>query len=378
MHFMPPGRTYAISELHGGTAERIRKCAPAGIEVIHEDPLEFADDIIGIFSRAGRTCSRERLDWYYGRCRSQPILSWMLRSRQTRKIVGLLSAVPRSFRRGSSVVRAGVLGNFFVDEDARPTLGAIHLMRAAQGAVLGGTVDLLFGFPGALIEPLLLGMGFQLIDYWQTSAYVRSSGPLLRATIGPAATVVSPLLDIGFKAMQAVRGASVPCSSFDVFEVADCDVRSLRPGQWSHTEGQFELDENTEFLESHYLHDSYKKHRILGITDGGSMCGYVVVNATHGGFHVCDCRTNTSRLSHAEAISAMCRNQWFATGTVAATTLRSTQLIRSLQDSGWVRVPVRLGGYACSLVGFWQPDHPLAPQFSNAALWNVYVGFNDV
>lgn len=39
------------------------------------------------------------------------------------------------------------------------------------------------------------------------------------------------------------------------------------------------------------------------------MCGYVVVNATHGGFHVCDCRTNTSRLSHAEAISTKCRTK---------------------------------------------------------------------
>jgi len=104
----------------------------------------------------------------------------------------------------------------------------------------------------------------------------------------------------------------------------------------------------------------------------------VVVNATHGGFHVCDCRTDTSRLSHAEAISAMCRNERFASSTVAVTTLLSTPLSRSLQHSGWVRVPVRLGGYACSLVGFWQPDHPLAPQFSNAELWNVYVGFNDV
>jgi hypothetical protein len=217
-----------------------------------------------------------------------------------------------------------------------------------------------------------------MIEYWQTSAYVRSSGSLLRAKIGAAGTVVSPLLDIGFKAMQAVRGARLPSSSFDVIELSECDLWRLCPEQWSHTEGQFELDENTEFLESHYLHDSHKKHRILGITDGGSMCGYVVVNATHGGFHVCDCRTNTSRLSHAEAISAMCRNQRFATSTVAATTLRSTQLTRSLQHSGWVRVPVRLGGYACSLVGFWRPDHPLAPQFSNAELWNVYVGFNDV
>jgi len=375
---MIPGSTFAVSELCGSTAEILRKSAPPGFEVIHEDPLEFADDIIGIFSRAGRACSRERLDWYYGRRGVEPVLSWMLRSRRTRTIVGLLSAVPRSFRRGTSVIRARVLGNFFVDEDVRPTLGAIHLLRAAQGAVLGGTVDLLFGFPSPLIEVLLLGMGFQLIDYWQTSAYVGSSGPLLRATIGPAAMVVSPLLDIGFKTMQAVRGASVSCSSFDVFEAADCGVWSLRPGQWAHPEGQFELDENTEFLESHYLHDSNKKHRILGIADGGSMCGYVVVNATHGGFHVCDCRTNTSRLSHAEAISALCRNQRFATSTVVATTLRSTQLTRSLHDSGWVRVPVRLGGYSCSLVGFWQPDHPLASQFSNADLWNFYVGFNDV
>lgn len=128
---MIPGSAYAVSELCGSTAELLRKSAPPGGEVIHEDPLEFADDIIGIFSRAGRSCSRERLDWYYGRRGEEPVLSWMLRSRPTRTIVGLLSAVPRSFRRGTSVIRAGVLGNFFVDEDARPTLGAIHLMRAA-------------------------------------------------------------------------------------------------------------------------------------------------------------------------------------------------------------------------------------------------------
>ena len=360
------------------TAQRPWKFAPPGVEVIQEDPLEFADDIIAIFSHAGRTCSRERLEWYYRRRGSEPVLSWMLRSQRTRKVVGLLSCVPRNFRRGSTVVRAGVLGNFFVNEDVRHTLGAVQLMRAAQSTVSSGTVDLLFGFPSPSIQLLLLGLGFRMIDYWQTSAYVRSSGSLLRTTIGAAGMVVSPLLDIGFKVMQTVRGASVPCSSFDVIEVADCGVWSLRPEQWAHPEGQFELDEDTEFLESHYLHDSNKKHKIFGLTDCGSMCGYMVVNATHGGFHVCDCRTDTSRLSHAEAISAMCRNERFASSTVAVTTLLSTPLSRSLQHSGWVRVPVRLGGYACSLVGFWQPDHPLAPQFSNAELWNVYVGFNDV
>ena len=375
---MIPGSTSAISKLCGSTAEPLRKSPPLGVEVIHEDPLEFADDIIGIFARAGRTCSRERLEWYYGRRGSEPVLSWMLRSRRTRTIVGLLSAVPRSFRRGSSAVRVGVLGNFFVDEDARPTLGAVQLMRAAQAAVSSGTLDLLLGFPSPLLQPLFLGMDFRMIDYWQTSAYVRSSRSLLQATIGSASTVVSPLLDIGFKAMEAVRGARAPSSSFDVIEVAECDVCRLCPEHLTHSEGQFELDENTEFLESHYLHDSNKKHTIFRVTDGASMCGYLVVNATHGGFHVCDCRTNTSRLSHTEAISAMCRNQRFATSAVAATTLRSTQLTRSLHDSGWVRVPVRLGGYTCSLVGFWQPGHPLASQFSNAKLWNVYVGFNDV
>ena len=375
---MTAGSTYAIGTSCGRTAEGLWKSVPPSVEVIHEDPLDFADDIIGIFTRAGRTCSRERLEWYYGRRGSEPTLSWMLRSRQTRKIVGLLSAVPRSFRRGNSVVRASVLGNFFVDEDARPALGAIQLIRAAQSVILGETVDLLFGFPSPLIEPLLVGMGFRVIDYWQTSAYLRSSGPLLRATIGAAGTVVSPLLDIGFKAMQAVRSTSSPCSRLDVIEMADSEVQILRPGQWAAPDGRFELDENPEFLQSHYLRDSYKKHKVFGVTDGGSMCGYVVVNATHGGFHVCDCRTDTSRLSHAEAISAMCRNQRFATSTIAATTLRSTRLTRLLQHSGWVRVPVRFGGYTCSLVGFWRPDHPLTAEFSNAELWNVYVGFNDV
>jgi len=200
----------------------------------------------------------------------------------------------------------------------------------------------------------------------------------LRARIGAVGTVVGPLLDIGFKVMQAIQGTGLPSSRLNVIELADSDVWSLRPERWAHTEGQFELDENTEFLESHYLHDCHKKHKVFCVADGDLRCGYVVVNATHGGFHVCDCRTDASRLSHAEAISAVCGHPGFAASTVAVTTLRSTQLTRSLQHSGWLRVPARLGGYACSLVGFWRRDFPLASEFSNAALWNVYVGFNDV
>lgn len=348
------------------------------IEMFQGNPLDYADDVVGVFQRSGRSHTREWLDWYFGSQGVQPVLSWMLRSRQQRRVVGLISVVPRVFRRGASLLRGGVVGNLFVDKDARGTLGAVQLLRAAESLVAKGRLDLLLAITGPDTQPLLSRMGFYTIGRWQVNAFVLSSGPLLRAALGAPGAVLAPLVDLGAGLLRTFHRVNTPPRAYETLHLTSADISRLRTEDWASPSGQFEALAEPDFLERHYLRDACKSYSIWGILDGSTVCGYLVVNSTRGGFHICDCRTNADKLSQADAILALCASKPFADNTVAVTTLPSTPTSSSLLRTGAVRVPVNFGNVACSLLGYWQPDQPLASDLSDASRWDIYIGVNDV
>src|SRR5204863_1822201 len=116
----------------------------------------------------GQQMPRQHFDWYYGHNGNATVLSWVLRESANRSVVGICSVVPRTFRFGDRLVRAGVVGNLMVDKDSR-AIGGLALLRSVQSLVSNKQFDILLGIPtlGAPLR-LILRTGFRTIGAWQT------------------------------------------------------------------------------------------------------------------------------------------------------------------------------------------------------------------
>src|SRR6266568_1618844 len=135
-----PGGVSATHEViasrwKGGMTNSVERC----------DAREFRHDILSLFDRNGAQIPSEQFDWYYGQSADDKVVSWVLRGSDL-AVVGLCSVVPRTFRFGRRLVRAGVVGNFMVDKESR-VIGGIALLRSVQSLVTHEPFDVLLGLP---------------------------------------------------------------------------------------------------------------------------------------------------------------------------------------------------------------------------------------
>jgi hypothetical protein len=345
------------------------------------DACEFQEEIQSLFDRNGQPLPRQHFDRYYGHNGNATVLSWVLRGALDRAIVGLCSVVPRTFRFGDRLVRAGVVGNLMVDKNSRG-IGGVALLRSVQALVSNKQFDILLGIP-TLGPPmrLILRMGFRTIAHWQTYVQIFRSRASLQARYATSGAAMSPLVDL----VAALRRRF---SSFRKGSIANLMLEDLTRDQvtrlpvenWPALDDCFLADFSTEMLESRFPQGSLENYRFIGIVhrQDNSVRGYLVVDCQRGRVIVWHCRTDLRVLSEADAILSLCRDSKRYGETFGVITLRGSVLSRLLERSGFIPLPPRFGGNEHSLVGFWRPDHPLAQYFDLPSRWDVFPGINDV
>ena len=345
------------------------------------DACEFQDEILSLFNRNGQPLPRQHFDWYYGHNGNATVLSWVLRGAADRPIVGLCSVVPRTFRFGDRLVRAGVVGNLMVDKDSRG-IGGVALLRCVQSLVSNKHFDILLGIP-TLGPPmrLILRMGFRTIARWRTYVQIFRSRASLYARYATAGAALSPLVDLVAalrRRFSSFREGST--ANFMLEELTRDQVTRLPVASWPPLDGCFLADFSTGLLESRFFQEPLEDYRFIGIVhrQDDSVRGYLVVDCRRGRVIVCHCRTDLQILSEADAILSLCRDGKEYGETFGVITLRGSSLSKVLERSGFIRLPPKFGGNEHSLVGFWRPDHPLAQDFALPSRWNVFPGFNDV
>ena len=351
------------------------------VTIERADPRDFRDEVIALHARNGSDVTSKLFDWYYSDNGQGRPVSWLARHLPDRRIVGMCSVVPRTFRISTTLVRAGVAGNLLVDAESRNTLVVLHLLRATKALVLEDQVDVLLGTPNKLPQTVAVRMGFHQIDHWRTYAQIFHSRQPLRYRYGWLGTLASPGLDIA-AALCRLRSnwyGRNPRARFRMTRLAESRLEEIADEAWTDADHCLKLQSSAAFLHWRFNSAPHKSYQLLGLDPAnGGLCGYLAVHPVAGRVHVCECRTDARRLSEADAILQLCHDKHFREATVWVTTLRGSHLAQRLADWGFVPVPPSFGGCALALLGFWRSDHHLAHYFAQPSCWNTFVGFNDV
>lgn len=346
------------------------------------DAREFRAEIVDLYARNGNSEFEKLFDWYYRDVGQNAPASWILTSGTEPEIYGLCTVTTRLFRLGNTILRAGVLGNFLVDKESRPYLGAVSLVRAAKSLVNNRELDILVGLPNRLAEPLLLRMGFHAVGAMRTMAQVFRSRDAMRHRFGALGTLASPVLDAVSTFRRRLSSWSrMDSSRFRIVELSENQLCALATENWFPPAEQTILAPSGEFLRSRFLRHPIKRYRAFGILDtpGDKVVAVLSASVSAGRLHICDCSTDSREISDAEAILAFCDGQPARSSTVWITTLQQSRTFQALARCGSYRIPASYGGWPDTpLVGYWKPDHPLSTQFGSPSCWNLYVGFNDV
>jgi hypothetical protein len=187
-------------------------------------------------------------------------------------------------------LRAGQAIDLNVDQKHRTAGPALSLQRAVLAAVASGEIEMAYGFPNRVSEPVLRRIGYRPLGDLQRWVKVLSWRAVFARWGWPrwlsrsAAMVLDPILPRKRVEMFYRRRPGIGSIQVESF-----DERFDR--LWQSAIGQFRIlgERSSVYLNWRFSQCPDQRYRAMALTDrSGDLLGYVVYGRSRGTVHVAD------------------------------------------------------------------------------------------
>jgi len=313
-------------------------------------------------------------DWRYSSLSESDATVWIAADGDT--VIGHIAMYSRHLRLDGHDVRAGVPGNFLVDERFRNSLIGPRLVDVLRRTVREGEIELLLGYGNAIAHAMFVGLGDRDIGPMQPFADVRRWDPVLaRRTAGAA--LLAPLARAAAWARKAVLRRHLPdvAEGLVVRDLSSDEVLALDRSHWTRSESLV-LCESPVLLANRFFRCPFRSHHVFGVIDERTdrLEGMVVTEGTTR-IRVWECEVNEGVLSEVQAVE-LALGASPSAESVYVPLLPQSALADDFSQAGFVN-PSDADTVLAETwwSAHWLPTHPLAAEFADLRRWKLWYAW---
>jgi hypothetical protein len=352
-------------------------------QLLRIDPFAHRDAIVEFMWRnhAWPYASKEEYfrfwDWRYRSLSEPDPAVWVLRDGDL--IVGHVALHFRRFALGAQEIRAGVPGNFRVDERYLNTVAGAMLASAPRKQVQRGLLDLVVGCHNEIGQAVAVALGYRDLGEMQALVAVRHWDRFLgrRAAVLAALAPLAHAADATRRTLR--RCVRRPPPEFLAARQVSADqLRAFDISHWQR-DSLLTWAGSLDYFANRFSHCPFQTARIYAVSDerSGRLEGLVAAIGD-AMLSVLDCEVNQSVLAPPQAVELLLRAVP-AADSVRVSLLPRSQLAQEFATAGYLRLPTRL--FESVLDGdvwsaYWNPSHPLAAQLSDTNSWKLWHGWS--
>jgi len=233
-------------------------------------------DIISLWNRCLPAGTEGRYSWIYTGNPCGSAVCLVARNGKVKSLAGAVGLFPRMISLRGTLLKAGIVGDFAVDEEHRAFGPALSLQKSVVSCCDGAKFDLILGFPNEKAEMVLLRAGFQVLgNLTRLTKPLRSQYFIKRYLDVPFITRgLSGSID--FILESKYLGRSSGRFVFEKLSEFDSRIDTL----WKKAAGQHPIMgvRNRAYLTWRYLRAPHNRHQIVAMIPAQSseMVGYIV------------------------------------------------------------------------------------------------------
>jgi len=130
-------------------------------DIIHDVEGTYREEVVSLWSAYLPGTSKERYRWMAEGNPAGPCDWFVARDVKKGAVAGVISVMPRTFRKGGVERRAGILGDFMVKDEYRVFGPSLALVRRVQEQHAELGYDLLYTIPNEAAEKLIQRVGLR-------------------------------------------------------------------------------------------------------------------------------------------------------------------------------------------------------------------------
>ncbi len=333
--------------------------------------------IVSLWGKNVENMFEKRYSWIYENNPSGPATCLLLKDINENIIVGAMALFPRRVLINGKYLKAGIVGDFLVDEKHRVFGPALSLQKSAISKCDGEKFHILYGFPNEKSEAILLRAGYKMLgEGLSLSKPLKAHYYLKRYLDIPIITKMLsypidlalklPLKESYYKGNKELL-VETPASfdhRFDVF--------------WDKVSTQFPIigERSSSYLNWRYFQSPHHEHHVFALTrkDNRDLLGYAIS-------HVIDNRTvidDILCLDMNETLNSLLSEFLLfqrkeGIDSVSIKYKGSQMFIKRLQEFGFYT-----RNKEWKFAFYTPPDSPLMKCLLNQESWYLVAGDNDI